>query len=128
MTTTPPGEHHALPSLMAAACLREDRWQVHDLAADLPADELVSFAAETGASLVVLSSATPGAARIAAREAREIRERLPHARVLAGRPGDTLGRLRELARTPAAAAAGRGKWLDDGRVRGQDAVGLARVR
>ena len=38
VTTTPPGEHHGLPSLMAAACLREDRWQVHDLGADLPTD------------------------------------------------------------------------------------------
>jgi MerR family transcriptional regulator, light-induced transcriptional regulator len=100
VTTTPPGEHHALPSLMAAACLREDRWQVHDLGADLPTDELINFAEETGATLVVLSSATPGAVRTAAREAREIRERLPHARVLTGRPGDTLARLRDLARTP----------------------------
>ena len=88
--------------MMAAACLREDRWQVHDLAADLPAAEVISLAAETGASLVVLSSATTGAARLAGREAREIRERPPQARVLAGRPGDPLSRLRELARTPVA--------------------------
>jgi MerR family transcriptional regulator, light-induced transcriptional regulator len=100
VTTTPPGEHHALPSLMAAACLREDRWQVHDLGADLPTDELVIFAEETAADLVVISSATPGAARAAAREAREIRDRLPRVRVLVGRPGDTLARLRDLARTP----------------------------
>ena len=100
VTTTPPGEHHALPSLMAAACLREDRWQVHDLGADLPTDELVRFAEETAANLVVISSATPGAVRTAAREAREIRDRLPHVRVLTGRPGDTLARLRDLARTP----------------------------
>ena len=104
VTTTPPGEHHGLPSLMAAACLREDRWQVHDLGADLPTDELVTFAQETGADLVVLSSATPRAARTAAQEARELRERLPHVRVLTGRPGDTLARLRDLARTPAAAS------------------------
>ena len=100
MTTTPPGEHHALPSLMAAACLREDRWQVHDLGADLPADDLIGFAQEVGATLIVLSSATAAAARTAGQEAREIRERLPHARVLTGRPGDTLTRLRDLARTP----------------------------
>ena len=101
VTTTPPGEHHALPSLMAAACLREDRWQVHDLGADLPTDELVGFAEETGASLVVLSSATPGGARTAAQEARQIRARLPRVRVLVGRPGDTLAHLRDLARAPA---------------------------
>ena len=102
VTTTPPGEHHALPSLMAAACLREDRWHVHDLGADLPTDELINFAEEAGATLLVLSSTTSGAVRTAAREAREIRERLPQARVLVGRPGDTLSRLRDLARAPVA--------------------------
>jgi MerR family transcriptional regulator, light-induced transcriptional regulator len=101
VTTTPPGEHHGLPSLMAAACLREDRWQVHDLGPDLPTTGLIGFAAETGATLIVLSSATLDAVRTAAQEAREIRERLPHVRVLVGRPGDTLTRLRELARAPA---------------------------
>jgi cobalamin-dependent methionine synthase I len=87
---------------MAAACLREDRWHVHDLGADLPTDELIAFTEEVGATLVVLSSTTPGAVRTAAKEAREIRERLPNVRVLTGRPGDTLARLRDLARTPAA--------------------------
>jgi excisionase family DNA binding protein len=100
LATTPPGERHGLPALMAAACLREDHWQVHHLAADLPTDEVISLAAETGASLIVLSSATTEAVRLAGREAREIRERLPEVRVLTGRPGDTLSRLRELARTP----------------------------
>jgi methanogenic corrinoid protein MtbC1 len=104
VTATPPGERHALPALMAAACLREDHWQVHHLAADLPAAEVTGFAADVGADLVVLSSATSGAARLAAWEAGEIRERLPRARVLAGRPGDTLSRLRELASAPPRAA------------------------
>ena len=102
LTTTPPGERHALPAMMAAACLREDHWQVHHLAADLPVPEVISFAADTGASLIVLSSATTGAARLAGREAREIHEVLPYARVLTGRQGDTLSRLRELARSAAA--------------------------
>jgi MerR family transcriptional regulator, light-induced transcriptional regulator len=100
VVTTPPGERHGLPALMAAACLREDRWQVHHLAADLPADEVISLAADTGAGLIVLSSATPGAVRTAGRQAREIRERLPATRILTGRPGDTLSRLRDLARVP----------------------------
>ena len=100
MTTTPPGEHHALPSLMAAACLREDRWHVHDLGADLPTADLIDFAEETGATLIVLSSATADSVRTAGREVREIRERLPHVRVLTGRPGDTLTRLLDLARAP----------------------------
>jgi excisionase family DNA binding protein len=103
VTTTPPGERHALPAMMAAACLREDHWQVQDLAADLPVAEVISLAADTGAGLIVLSSATVSAARLAAREARQIREALPEARVLTGRPGDTLSRLRQLARAPAAA-------------------------
>jgi MerR family transcriptional regulator, light-induced transcriptional regulator len=101
VTTTPPGEHHALPSLMAAACLREDRWQVHDLGADLPTADLVGFADEVGATLVVLSPSTGDSVRLAARQVREIRARLPQVRVLTGRPGDPLARLRDLARTPA---------------------------
>jgi len=107
VTTTPPGEQHALPALMAAACLREDRWRVHDLGADLPTAELIRFAAEVGADLIVLSAATAGAGRAGAREAREIRAARPGVRVLAGRPGDTLSRLRDLARTPAVAPAAR---------------------
>ena len=103
VTATPPGERHALPAMMAVACLREDHWQVHHLAADLPAAEVVSIADGTGAGLIVLSSATTSAARLASREVREIRERLPNARVLAGRQGDTLSRLRALARESAEA-------------------------
>jgi excisionase family DNA binding protein len=99
ITTTPPGEHHGLPSLMAAACLREDRWHVHDLGADLPTDDLIGFAAETGAGLIVLSSSTADSVRTAGRQLRDLRQRLPQVRVLAGRPGDTLTRLRELARS-----------------------------
>jgi len=102
LAATPPGERHGLPAMMAAACLREDHWQVHHLAADLPTDEVISLAVDTGASLIVLSAATTDAVRTAAREAREIRQRLPEARVLTGRPGDTLSRLRELARAPVA--------------------------
>jgi MerR family transcriptional regulator, light-induced transcriptional regulator len=107
VTATPPGERHALPALMAAACLREDHWQVHHLAADLPVADVIGLAGDAGASLVVLSSATASAARLAGREAKEIRARLPHARVLAGRPGDTLARLRELARAPLPPTGGR---------------------
>jgi MerR family transcriptional regulator, light-induced transcriptional regulator len=98
VTATAPGERHSLPAMMATACLREDHWQVHHLAADLPVADLISLAGDTGASLIVLSSATRDAARSAVREARQIRERLPRVQVLTGRPGDTLARLRDLAR------------------------------
>ena len=83
---------------MATACLREDHWQVHHLAADLPAGDLIAFAADTAADLIVLSPTTAGGVRTATKEALEIREHLPHVRVLVGRPGDTLELLRELAR------------------------------
>ena len=46
VTTTPPGERHGLPALMATVCLREDRWLVHHLAADLPAAEVARMAVE----------------------------------------------------------------------------------
>ena len=97
VVTTPPGERHGLPALMATACLREDRWLVHHLAADLPAAEVTGLARQAGASLVVLSSATSEAAGAACAEAEELTS--SGLRVLAGRPGDTLGQLRQLARS-----------------------------
>jgi MerR family transcriptional regulator, light-induced transcriptional regulator len=98
VVTTPPGERHGLPALMATACLREDRWLVHHLAADLPVAEVTALAQEAGASLVVLSAATAEAARRAGEEADEIARSAAGPRVLAGQPGDTLGQLRDLAR------------------------------
>jgi MerR family transcriptional regulator, light-induced transcriptional regulator len=98
VTTTPPGERHALPAMMAAACLREDHWQVHHLAADLPVADLMDLVGDTGATLIVLSAATAGGARLGLREARQVRDRLPRVQVLAGRPGETLAQLRDQAR------------------------------
>lgn len=97
VVTTPPGERHGLPALMATACLREDRWLVHHLAADLPAAEVAGLARQAGAGLVVLSSATTEAAGAARAEAAELSG--SGLRVLAGCPGDTLGELRQLARS-----------------------------
>jgi excisionase family DNA binding protein len=102
VTATPPGERHGLPALMATACLREDHWLVHHLASDLPVAEVTQLALDTRARLVVLSAGTTESARHARRAAKEIRTAAPGLRVLAGRPGDTLGRLRELARAVAA--------------------------
>jgi MerR family transcriptional regulator, light-induced transcriptional regulator len=104
-----PGERHGLPSLMAAACLREDRWLVHHLASDLPAAEVAGLAAATSASLVVLSAATTESARVAPQAAEEITRIAPGVHVLIGSPGDLLSTLVTLARarlTPAATAAG----------------------
>jgi len=102
VVATPPAERHALPSLMAAACLREDRWLVHHLAVDLPVSEVAGLALDVGADLVVLSSATAQAAWIADWAAQEIGSSAPRLRVLVGRPGDSLSQLRDLARNASA--------------------------
>ena len=93
VVATPPGERHGMPALMAAACLRQHRWQVHHLAADLPAAEIAGLAAQVGARLVVLSTATADGARSAAAAADLIRSASPAATVLTGRSGDTLADL-----------------------------------
>src|SRR5215470_3425465 len=97
VVTTPPGERHGLPALMATACLREDRWLVHHLSADLPVAEVTALAREAGAGLVVLSSSTTEGVKAAGEAAAEI-TRSSGLPVLTGHPGDTLGELRKLAR------------------------------
>ena len=98
VVATPPGERHALPALMATACLREDRWLVHHLAADLPVAEVTHLAATVHADLVVFSAATPHGARRAHAAARQAAAADPHPHALAGRPGDSLHDLIQLAR------------------------------
>jgi excisionase family DNA binding protein len=98
VVTTPSGERHGLPALMATACLREDRWLVHHLAADLPAAEVAGLAREVGAGLVVLSSATTEGAWTATEAAAEITRSAAGLTVLTGCPGDSLSELRQLAR------------------------------
>jgi MerR family transcriptional regulator, light-induced transcriptional regulator len=97
VVATPPGERHGLPALMATACLREDRWLVHHLAADLPLAEVTGLAREAGAGLIVLSSATAEAAQAAGAAAEEI-TRSSGLPVLTGQPGDSLSHLKQLAR------------------------------
>jgi MerR family transcriptional regulator, light-induced transcriptional regulator len=104
LVSTPAGERHGLPAVMAAACLRQDRWLVHHLACDLPAVEVTGMARVTGAGLVVLSAATTRGARRGVREAIELTAADPSLRVLTGKPGDSLYDLLRLAR----AAAGEG--------------------
>ena len=96
VVTTPPGERHGMPALMAAASLREDRWHVHHLSADLPADEIGRLAAAVGASLVVLSTATEAGAVSADETVPSVRAAAPDATVLVGHSGDSLAALREL--------------------------------
>jgi len=106
VVSTPPGERHGLPALMATACLREDRWLVHHLASDLPVAEVTGLARQAGASLVVLSAATRESARLAREVAPDITRSAAGLHVLTGQPGDPLSRLRQLAR--ATTADGRG--------------------
>jgi MerR family transcriptional regulator, light-induced transcriptional regulator len=107
VVATPAGERHGFPSLMAAACLAEDHWRVHHLAADLPAAEVAGLAADVGASLTVLSTTMADAAATALAEYQPIDPAGaagrwaggPHGcRVLIGRPGDTLHDLISQAR------------------------------
>lgn len=98
IVTTPPGERHGLPALMAAAVLREDHWLVHHLSADLPFAEATRLAREVHADLMVLSSATPDAGRRAMEATTEIAIACPGLDVLIGLPGDSLDDLRQFAR------------------------------
>ena len=106
VVAAPPGERHGLPALMAAACLREDCWTAHRLSADLPAEDVARFAAEAGAALVVLSTATPQASICAGRAAGLVTTAYATVTVLVGHPGDRLRDLQVRARK--AVAAGRG--------------------
>lgn len=96
VVTTPPGERHGTPALMAAACLREGRWHVHHLSADLPADEIGRFAAAVGADLVVLSTTTRAGAVSADESVPSVRAAVPGAAVLVGHAGDSLATLRKM--------------------------------
>lgn len=94
LVTTPQGERHAMPALMAAACLRENHWNVHHLGSDLPAREVSALAAAVGADLVVLSTATAAGASQAAQANQLLRDTDPGIVVLIGHAGDTLDDLR----------------------------------
>jgi MerR family transcriptional regulator, light-induced transcriptional regulator len=96
VVTTPPGDLHGLPSLMATLVLREDRWKVHHLGADLPVEDLAKFAVDVKADIVVLS-ATLSSLATATKRAAETLDGFSF-QVLAGSPGMTLRNLVERAR------------------------------
>ena len=100
VTTTPPGERHALPSHDGGGLPPRGPLERSPPGRG-PADDRGHrprrrYRGQPRRPVVGHRRRRPEAGR----EAREIRERLPQVRVLAGRPGDTLSRLRELARTP----------------------------
>ena len=90
VVATPQDERHAMPALMAAACLRENHWHVHHLASDLPAHEITALAAAISANLVVLSTATATGATRADEAAQLLDAADPGIVVLVGHSGDTL--------------------------------------
>ena len=90
VVATPQDERHGMPALMAAASLQENHWHVHHLAADLPPEEISRLAAQVGANLVVLSTASASGAAQAERAARVVQTTMPDATVLIGHPGEKL--------------------------------------
>ena len=98
------GDHHSLPTSMAAVALRDDNWSVEHLGANMPPDELARFCAEHDIDVAVLSSTNPDTAQLAAETADRISD--GGTPVVLGQPGRTLADLIVLVRD-AAASAGR---------------------
>ena len=90
------GDRHALPTSMAAVALREDRWNVHHLGADLPHADLLGFCDDQAVDLVVLTVTAGHADATASRTAQVLEDR--GIRVLVGHPGARLDHLQSLAR------------------------------
>jgi len=96
------GDHHGLPTAMAAAALREDRWHVEHLGSDVPAEEVVRFAGAAAADLVVLSVTNPALEAEAVTTSRRLEDAgVP---TIVGGPGRTLDELRAEARAQSPAA------------------------
>lgn len=82
------GDHHSLPTSMAAVVLRDDNWSVEHLGANMPPDELIRFCAEHDIDVAVLSSTNSETADLAARTADRLRA--AGTPVVLGQPGSTL--------------------------------------
>ncbi|HYN35000.1 MAG TPA: B12-binding domain-containing protein [Ilumatobacteraceae bacterium] len=90
------GDHHSLPTTMAAVTLRDDNWHVEHLGANMPPDELVHFCAEHPVNVAVITSTNPDTADLANEAAETLRAAgIP---TIVGAPGRTLDDLIELAR------------------------------
>ena len=97
VVSTPPGDLHGLPAIMAALVLREDRWKVHHLGANMPFEELATFSVAVNADLVVLSSTLTPSNELTVRVGETLKGF--GIRVLSGGPGATLRTLIALARS-----------------------------
>jgi len=91
------GDHHTLPTTMAAVALREDNWTVHHLGSDMPVTELASFCRSEPIDLVVLTVTEPAVTQASEDAASSIRAfGTP---VIVGGPGHTLDELLTEARS-----------------------------
>lgn len=95
--TTLSGDLHAMPSTMAALVLREDRWRIHHLGANVPHVDVVELVEDVDADLVVISMTNSDSEANAEQLLRQLTAN--GRRILVGRPGDTLSSLVELARS-----------------------------
>ena len=85
------GDTHSLPTTMAALVLRDDRWRVHHLGADLPSTEIEAFARVQELDVAVLTVTEMASAVVA--EATATRLRSAGVPTVVGRPGRTLREL-----------------------------------
>lgn len=94
------GDHHSLPTTMAAVALRSDNWHVHHLGADLPPEQLADFCAAHQISLVVITVTNPDVRPLAEATAAALRS--GDTPTIVGGRGHDLSELIELARRAAA--------------------------
>jgi excisionase family DNA binding protein len=85
------GDHHSLPTTMAAVALRDANWRVQHLGADMPGDELVRFCIEHDVDLAVISLTNPDVSELAYETAERIRAAGTPA--IVGGPGRSLDQL-----------------------------------
>lgn len=85
------GDHHSLPTSMAAVALRSDNWHVEHFGANVPPDELIRYCEDHDVDVVVLSSTNVDTAELAQETA--LRLRSGGTPVVVGAPGRTLDDL-----------------------------------
>ena len=96
MVAAAAGDHHSLPTTMAAVALREANWNVHHLGANMPGDELVRFCDEYGVDLAVISLTNPDVADLVEETANRLR--VAGTPTIVGGPGRSLQQLVDEAR------------------------------
>jgi methanogenic corrinoid protein MtbC1 len=95
------GDHHSLPTTMAAVVLREANWHVQHLGANMPGDELVRFCRDHDVDVAVLSLTNPEVAELADTVAGRIRA--AGTPTIVGGPGRSLEALLDDVRNAVAA-------------------------